>query len=426
MLDVLRESHGLQATDNADEADVLLFNTCSIREKAQEKVFHQLGRWRKLKEEAPGPGDRRGRLRGQPGRAAIIGRAPYVDLVFGPQTLHRLPEMLDRGSPANARPAGGHQLPRDREVRPPAGARGRGRERLRLDHGRLQQVLQLLRGALHPRGEEVSRPLDDVLAEIAQLAAAGRARGERCSARTSTPTAAATADGEMTDFAELLHLVAARSPASSASATPPRTRIEFSDALIEAYATSRKLVSHVHLPVQSGSDRVLAAMKRGHTVLEYKSDHPQAARRAPGHQHFLGLHRRLPRRDGGGLRGHHEADRGDRLRPLVQLRLQRAPRHPGRRPAGRRRQEVKKLASPACRTRSITSPCSSAAPCWARCSASWWRADITFGIGPAGTGKTFLAVAMAPDASTQQRSSASSSPARRSRPASASASCRAT
>ena len=148
MADVLRAAEGYEPTDDVEEADLILFNTCSVREKAQEKVFSDLGRVKHLKDKGVliGVG---GCVASQEG-AAIIERAPYVDVVFGPQTLHRLPQMLDARA-AQQPAAGRHQLPRDREVRPPAaGARGR-RQRLRLDHGRLLQVLQLLRGALHPR-----------------------------------------------------------------------------------------------------------------------------------------------------------------------------------------------------------------------------------------------------------------------------------
>ncbi len=150
MADALREAEGLLLTDRPEEADVLLLNTCSIREKAQEKVFSQLGRWRPWKERNPrliiGVG---GCVASQEGDA-IRERAPYVDLVFGPQTLHRLPQMI-RESPPRAPAGGGCLLPRDREIRPPAGAPRRGPQRLCLDHGGLFQILHLLRGALHPR-----------------------------------------------------------------------------------------------------------------------------------------------------------------------------------------------------------------------------------------------------------------------------------
>jgi tRNA A37 methylthiotransferase MiaB len=149
MQDLLVDSHGMQPTDREEDADVILLNTCSIREKAQEKVFHQLGRWKPLKQKNPdliiGVG---GCVASQEG-AEIGKRAPFVDLVFGPQTLHRLPEMIDERRAGTPRRR--HQLPGDREVRSSAGAQRRGPDRLRLGHGGLQQVLQLLRGALHPR-----------------------------------------------------------------------------------------------------------------------------------------------------------------------------------------------------------------------------------------------------------------------------------
>jgi tRNA-2-methylthio-N6-dimethylallyladenosine synthase len=267
MADLLRESHNLIPTDDPEEADVLLLNTCSIREKAQEKVFHQLGRWKKLKQKNPeliiGVG---GCVASQEGEE-IGRRAPHVDLVFGPQTLHRLPEMMEQ-----RRPGGSivvdisfpeiekfDRLPDPKAEGPTA-------------------FVSVMEGCSkyctfcvvpYTRGEEVSRPVDDVIAEIAHLAGDGvkevNLLGQNVNAYRGDNHL-----GETVDFAELLHLVA-RIPGIERIRYTTSHPVEFSDALIEAYAEIPQLVNHLHLPVQSGSDRILMAMKRGHTVLEYKS-----------------------------------------------------------------------------------------------------------------------------------------------------------
>ena len=269
MLDLLRESHGLQATDNADEADVLVLNTCSIREKAQEKVFHQLGRWRKLKEERPGLVIGVGGCVASQEGGEIGRRAPYVDLVFGPQTLHRLPEMLDIALAGERRgPVVDISFPEiekfDRLPEPSVSG--------------VSAFVSVMEGCSkycsfcvvpYTRGEEVSRPLDDVLAEIAHLAALG-VREVNLLGQNVNAYRGRNHLGEITDFAELLHLVAAVEGIGRIRYTTSHP-LEFSDALVQAYADIPQLVSHVHLPVQSGSDRVLAAMKRNHTALEYKS-----------------------------------------------------------------------------------------------------------------------------------------------------------
>ena len=269
MLDLLRESHGLQATDNADEADVLVLNTCSIREKAQEKVFHQLGRWRKLKEERPGLVIGVGGCVASQEGGEIGRRAPYVDLVFGPQTLHRLPEMLDTALAGERRgPVVDISFPEiekfDRLPEPSVSG--------------ASAFVSVMEGCSkycsfcvvpYTRGEEVSRPLDDVLAEIAHLAALG-VREVNLLGQNVNAYRGRNHLGEITDFAELLHLVAAVEGIGRIRYTTSHP-LEFSDALVQAYADIPQLVSHVHLPVQSGSDRILAAMKRNHTALEYKS-----------------------------------------------------------------------------------------------------------------------------------------------------------
>mgnify|MGYP002856986333 CR=1 FL=1 len=267
MRDLLQESHDLVPTDNPEEADVLLLNTCSIREKAQEKVFHQLGRWKRLKQKNPdliiGVG---GCVASQEG-AEIGRRAPFVDLVFGPQTLHRLPEMIEQRGP------GGtivvdisfpeiekfDRLPEPKVDGPSA-------------------FVSIMEGCSkyctfcvvpYTRGEEVSRPQDDVIAEVAHLAQGG-VREVNLLGQNVNAYRGVSHTGEIVDFAELLHMVA-RIPGIERIRYTTSHPVEFSDALIDAYADIPQLVNHLHLPVQSGSDRILMAMKRGHTALEYKS-----------------------------------------------------------------------------------------------------------------------------------------------------------
>lgn len=267
MRDLLQESHDLVPTENPEEADVLLLNTCSIREKAQEKVFHQLGRWKRLKKKNPnliiGVG---GCVASQEG-AEIGRRAPYVDLVFGPQTLHRLPQMMAQ------RGAGGALVV---DISFP--------EIEKFDNLPQPQVegpcafVSVMEGCSkyctfcvvpYTRGEEVSRPVDDVIAEIAHLARGG-VREVNLLGQNVNAYRGVDHEGEIVDFAELLHFVA-RIPGIERIRYTTSHPVEFSDALIDAYAQIPQLVDHLHLPVQSGSDRILAAMKRGHTVLEYKS-----------------------------------------------------------------------------------------------------------------------------------------------------------
>ncbi|ANG61492.1 tRNA (N6-isopentenyl adenosine(37)-C2)-methylthiotransferase MiaB [Marinobacterium aestuarii] len=267
MADLLGESHALELTDNPEDADVLLLNTCSIREKAQEKVFHQLGRWRKLKDRNPdlviGVG---GCVASQEGEA-IYKRAPYVDMIFGPQTLHRLPEMIDLT----------HQGQKGVvDVSFP--------EIEKFDHLPAPKVegaeafVSVMEGCSkyctfcvvpYTRGEEVSRPLDSVLAECQELAEQG-VREVNLLGQNVNAYSGATADGDSADLAELIRRVAAIDGLDRIRFTTSHP-VEFNDNLIDAYADVPELVSHLHLPVQSGSDRILMAMKRGHTALEYKS-----------------------------------------------------------------------------------------------------------------------------------------------------------
>ena len=267
MSDVLHAAHGMETTADPAEADVILFNTCSVREKAQEKVFHDLGRVKHLKRERPGVLIGVGGCVASQEGAAIISRAPYVDLVFGPQTLHRLPEMIA------ARRAGGSpqvdiSFPEIEKFDrlPPARTEG------------ATAFVSIMEGCSkyctfcvvpYTRGEEVSRPLDDVLTEIAELSAQGVKEvtllGQNVNAYRGR-----TDDGEIADFALLLEYAAEIPGIERLRYTTSHPR-EFTPRLIEAYSKLPQLVNHVHLPVQSGSDRVLAAMKRGYTVLEYKS-----------------------------------------------------------------------------------------------------------------------------------------------------------
>ncbi|MFT6274749.1 MAG: tRNA-2-methylthio-N6-dimethylallyladenosine synthase [Halioglobus sp.] len=265
--DLLQESHKMELTDSPEDADVLLLNTCSIREKAQEKVFHQLGRWKRLKLKNPdliiGVG---GCVASQEGEA-IGKRAPYVDLVFGPQTLHRLPEMLDKRGP------GGTIIV---DVSFPEIEKFDNLPEPRVDGP--SAFVSIMEGCSkyctfcvvpYTRGEEVSRPLDDVIAEVAHLAERGvrevNLLGQNVNAYRGTDHL-----DEQIDFAELLTFVA-QIPGIDRIRYTTSHPVEFSDALIDAYASIPQLVDHLHLPVQSGSDRILMAMKRGHTALEYKS-----------------------------------------------------------------------------------------------------------------------------------------------------------
>ena len=265
MRDVLHESHGLEETEQAEDADVLLLNTCSIREKAQEKVFSLLGQWRPWKEKNPnliiGVG---GCVASQEGDA-IRQRAPYVDLVFGPQTLHRLPEMLNAAK-ANEPVVDisfpeiekFDRLPEPRSEGPTA-------------------FVSIMEGCSkyctfcvvpYTRGTEISRPFDDVITEVAQLAAQG-VREVNLLGQNVNAYRGQMEDGEIADLALLIRYVAAIEGIERIRYTTSHP-VEFSDSLIEAYADVPELVDHLHLPVQSGSDRILMQMKRGHSAFEYK------------------------------------------------------------------------------------------------------------------------------------------------------------
>jgi len=265
MADLLGESHGFSLTQNPEEADVLLLNTCSIREKAQEKVFSELGRWRRLKEARPevliGVG---GCVASQEGEG-IRKRAPYVDLVFGPQTLHRLPAMLDSRQ-TNKIPLVDVSFP----------------EIEKFDHLPEPKVeghkafVSIMEGCSkyctfcvvpYTRGEEISRPFDDVIAEVAGLAARG-VREVTLLGQNVNGYRGSFHDGGICSFAELLRHVAAVPGIGRIRYTTSHP-LEFTDELIACYAELPTLVSHVHLPVQSGSDSVLAGMKRNHNAADY-------------------------------------------------------------------------------------------------------------------------------------------------------------
>ena len=270
MVDVLREAEGYEPTNDVEAADLILFNTCSVREKAQEKVFSDLGRVKHLKAKGVKIGVG-GCVASQEG-AAIIARAPYVDLVFGPQTLHRLPQMLARRDAEN-RPQVDIRFPEIEKFDhlPPARTEG------------ASAFVSIMEGCSkycsycvvpYTRGEEVSRPLDDVLVEVAGLADQGVKEvtllGQNVNGWRGRMDKEAKGQGELADFALLLAYVAAIPGIARIRYTTSHPN-EFSQRLIDAYASIPQLVNHVHLPVQHGSDRILAAMKRGYTSLEFKS-----------------------------------------------------------------------------------------------------------------------------------------------------------
>jgi len=267
MADVLNAADGFEKTDDPAQADVILFNTCSVRENAQERVFHALGRLRPLKQARPdliiGVG---GCVASQEG-AVIVDRAPYVDVVFGPQTLHRLPQLIEE-----RRRSGRAQVDisfpeiEKFDALPPAKVEG------------CTAFVSIMEGCSkycsfcvvpYTRGEEVSRPFDDVLTEIAGLADQG-VRQITLLGQNVNAYRGAMSDGETADFALLLEYLAEMPGIERLRYTTSHPR-EFSQRLIDSYRQLPQLVDHVHLPVQSGSDRILAAMKRGYTALEYKS-----------------------------------------------------------------------------------------------------------------------------------------------------------
>jgi len=266
MADVLRESEGLTPTDEPGEADLLLMNTCSVREKAQDKVYSLLGEWRALKQQRPeliiGVG---GCVASQEGES-ITARAPFVDLVFGPQTIHRLPQMLAQLR-ARGRAVVDVSFPEiEKFDRLPAPLASGARAYVSIMEGCSKYCSFCV--VPYTRGDEVSRPFASVLAEVGALASQGVGEltllGQNVNAY-----AGALDDGAHADLATLIHHVARIAGVERIRFTTSHP-LEFSASLIEAYANVPQLANHLHLPVQSGSDRVLAMMKRGYTVLEYK------------------------------------------------------------------------------------------------------------------------------------------------------------
>ncbi len=278
MADVLRDSHGYELTDRLEDASLLLVNTCSIREKAQEKVFSELGRWRQLKVQNPelliGVG---GCVASQEGDG-IAKRAPFVDVVFGPQTLHRLPQMIDDARSTDDAVVDisfpeiekFDRLPEPRADGPTA-------------------FVSVMEGCSkycsfcvvpYTRGEEISRPFDDVIAEVATLAEQG-VREVNLLGQNVNAYRGPMHDGQTADLATLIYYVAAIEGIDRIRFTTSHP-VEFTDSLIQAYAEVPKLASYLHLPVQHGSDRVLARMKRGHTALEYKQKIRKLRQARPG------------------------------------------------------------------------------------------------------------------------------------------------
>jgi len=267
MADVLRACEGMEQTDKIDEADVILFNTCSIREKAEEKVFSDLGRVRPLKLAKPdlliGVG---GCVASQEGEV-IIKRAPYVDIVFGPQTLHRLPQLI-QARRDTGRPQVDISFPEiEKFDHLPTPQTSSGSAFVAIMEGCSKYCTFCV--VPYTRGEEVSRPLADVMQDIQELADQG-VQEVTLIGQNVNGYLGATDDGDTVDFAFLLQTIADLPEIARIRYTTSHPR-DMSQRVIDVYATTPKLVSHLHLPVQSGSDRVLAAMKRGHTVLEYKS-----------------------------------------------------------------------------------------------------------------------------------------------------------
>lgn len=267
MADLLNAANGYELTEIPEEADVLLLNTCSIREKAQEKVFHQLGRWKTLKDKKPGVVIGVGGCVATQEGDSIRDRAPYVDVIFGPQTLHRLPEMIKQSQTSDA-PVMDISFPEIEKFDRLPEPRAEGPT----------AFVSIMEGCSkyctycvvpYTRGEEVSRPMDDVLFEIAQLAEQG-VREVNLLGQNVNAYRGATHDGGICSFAELLRLVATIDGIDRIRFTTSHP-LEFTDDIIAVYEDTPELVSFLHLPVQSGSDRILTMMKRPHTAIEYKS-----------------------------------------------------------------------------------------------------------------------------------------------------------
>ncbi|HIE86249.1 MAG: tRNA (N6-isopentenyl adenosine(37)-C2)-methylthiotransferase MiaB [bacterium] len=279
MVDLLSESQGYELTDDETEADLLLLNTCSIREKAQDKVFHQLGRWRKLKAKNPGLKIGVGGCVASQEGEAIIVRAPFVDVIFGPQTLHRLPELI-ASADSTKKPQVDISFPEIEkfDCLPEPSVDGPS------------AFVSIMEGCSkycsfcvvpYTRGEEVSRPLMDVLREITRLAEKGVREINLLGQNVNAYRGSLQDGDQVADLAYLISLMADINGIDRIRYTTSHP-VEFSDSLIDVYAEVPALVNHLHLPVQSGSDRILAKMKRGYTVLEYKSRIRKLRKLRPG------------------------------------------------------------------------------------------------------------------------------------------------
>ena len=370
MADVLHACEGMTQIDQPEEADIILFNTCSIREKAEEKVFSDLGRARALKQRNPnlliGVG---GCVASQEGEA-IIRRAPYVDVVFGPQTLHRLPQLI-----AARRASGKSQV----DISFPEIEKFDHLPDAQTAHG--TAFVSIMEGCSkyctfcvvpYTRGEELSRPFEDVLREVDGLTAQGVSEitllGQNVNAYQG-----ATEDGDTVDFAFLLQAIAAQPLVQRLRYTTSHPR-EMSQRLIDVYAATPKLASHLHLPVQSGSDRVLAAMKRGYTVLEYKS----VVRRLRAVRPDIAIASDFIV----GFPGETEADFEATMRLIDEVAYDaasvlfsvRVPARRRRRWRTIRRRKSSWRACTVCRRASTNWSRNTARRWWARCSAWWWRA----------------------------------------------------
>jgi len=278
MVDILRESQGLEPTTDPAEADVVLLNTCSVREKAQEKVFSHLGQWRLLKQRKPGLVIGVGGCVASQEGESLLARAPFVDLVFGPQTIHRLPEMI-AGLRRSGRPQVDVSFPEIEKF-----------DRLPLPRaGGATAFVSIMEGCSkycsfcvvpYTRGEEMSRPFAQVMAEVESLAAQG-VREVTLLGQNVNAYYGEMGDGTECDLATLIRFVS-RVPGVERIRFTTSHPVEFTDALIEAYADVPQLASYLHLPVQSGSDRILSLMKRGYTALEYKQKVRRLREARPG------------------------------------------------------------------------------------------------------------------------------------------------
>jgi tRNA-2-methylthio-N6-dimethylallyladenosine synthase len=331
MADVLRESEGLELTGDPEEADVVLLNTCSVREKAQEKVFSHLGQWRLLKRRKPGLVIGVGGCVASQEGEGILERAPFVDLVFGPQTIHRLPAMIAKLR-ASRNPQVDVSFPEIEKFDRLPEPRAEG----------ATAFVSIMEGCSrycsfcvvpYTRGEEMSRPFAQVDAEVRSLVAQG-VREVTLLGQNVNAYRGPRDDGTLVDLAGLIRHVAAFEGLERIRFTTSHP-LEFSKSLVDAYADVPKLANYLHLPVQSGSDRILAAMKRGYTRLEYRQKIRRLRCVRARHQPFVRLHRRLPRRNRSRLPADARTDRGYRLRPVVLVHLQQAARHARGLAAGR-------------------------------------------------------------------------------------------